>query len=62
MPGQDGGVEDTPPDVTTDPKMDDESTDWSGEGGALPQGPATDEDADEAGAAGAREASSGDDS
>jgi hypothetical protein len=34
-------------DVTTDPRMDDDATDWSGEGGATPQGPATDEEADE---------------
>jgi len=36
-------------DVTTDPRMDDDATDWSGEGGATPHGPATDEDADEPG-------------
>jgi len=39
-------------DVTTDPRMDDEATDWSGEGGATPQGPATDEDADDTDEAG----------
>lgn len=36
------------PDTVSDPANDDEvGSDWSGEGGATPEGPATDEDADD---------------
>jgi hypothetical protein len=36
-------------DVTTDPRLDDGSeVDWASEGGALPDGPATDPDEDDA--------------
>ena len=39
-------------DVTTDPRLDDGTeVDWAAEGGALPEGPATDPDADETPAA-----------
>jgi hypothetical protein len=36
-------------DVTTDPRLDDgREVDWASEGGALPEGPATDPDEDDA--------------
>lgn len=39
---------DTEPDTTSDPALDDEQgKDWTSEGGATPQGPATDETADD---------------
>ena len=31
-------------DVDSDPSLDDDDTDWSSEGGATPEGPATDPD------------------
>ena len=40
-------MHETPRDETSDPSLDDgTSTDWSGEGGAVPEGPATDPDDD----------------
>lgn len=41
------------PDVQSDPALDDgDSTDWSSEGGAATEGPATDTDNDDTSAAG----------
>lgn len=37
-------MNDTRRDVESDPGLGDEETDWAGEGGATPQGPATDPD------------------
>lgn len=39
-----------PDDVSSDPSLGDgEGTDWASEGGGLPEGPATDPEADDAG-------------
>ncbi|WP_169331494.1 hypothetical protein [Gordonia soli] len=38
------GPQDADPDVQSDPAEGETSTDWSGEGGATPEGPATDTD------------------
>lgn len=37
-------MKDTRRDVDSDPSLDDDDTDWSDEGGATPEGPATDPD------------------
>ena len=37
-------MKDNQKDVESDPSLDDDDTDWSSEGGATPEGPATDPD------------------
>ena len=40
-------MKDTGRDVDSDPNLDDDGLDWTSEGGATPEGPATDPDASE---------------